>query len=1305
MAISFTPQQQKVIDLHHRNILVSAAAGSGKTAVLVERIIRMICSEEQPVDIDRLLIVTFTNAAAAEMRERISLGVSRELALHPQSDHIQRQAALLHNAQITTIDSFCMFLLKNHFHEIGMDPAFRVMDEGEKRLLEQEVMEGLFEDKFAEKYKGKEVGAEQTGETETPTAFENCVEYFCPGGSPVTGEKLLEGYIQSLNRFAESFPWPEEWLAARRKDYAPCRPEELGETDFGRYLTAHIRKMLEGCQEVYRQIVSLCHEPDGPYMYGELADRELEQLEHLLKLEKLEDYGVWLPAFVFGRLSSKKDETVSGAKRELAKNLRARVKAILTDLAARFFTTPLPLAAKQMGACAEAVETLVDLVLEYRRRLKERKWADKLVDFSDLEHYALEILLDREGEEVRPSQVALEYRQHFAEILIDEYQDSNLVQEYLLSAISGEEDGNYNRFMVGDVKQSIYKFRLARPELFLEKYDAYTEEDGSCQRIDLSRNFRSRREVVDTVNGIFRGIMSRQTGGIDYDDRAALYAGASYPENHGCESELLLVEKPRQEDPVPADCSEEKGGSGEETSGKSLTARQAEALAIAARIKELMDGFLVTDKESGQLRPVQFRDIVILLRTASGWDEEFQKILEQEGIPTYITSKTGYFAASEVQDLLQLLRVLDNPRQEIPLFGVMKSFFGGFSEEEIALIRSRDKERCLAEVLESLSGKNWEGFEGGDTDSENPDSENPDSRNSDSGNPESENPGSSAEADVSPALREKIAGFLTKIRRFRRMTVYMPIRELLQQIAGETGYLDYVTALPAGSKRRANVEMLFTKASDFEKTSYHGLFHFVRYIEQLEKYDVDFGEAALLDENADVVRIMSIHKSKGLEFPVTFVSGLSKRFNMQDTSQSMIVDMDMGIGTDYVDAEKRIRNKTLRRLALARKMREDSLSEELRVLYVALTRPREKLIMTGVLENAAAKWEEQQYGTGSLPYPDFMESGCYLDFLLPVAGNAGVDVRILNAGEFSVNDQREQVRLMEKRQRLLRPEKYADQNALAGLGQRFAWQYPLGMLRRLYTKTTVSELKFAALEEKDEAAFHLFEEKEIVPYIPRFMRTKEEPGGAARGNAFHKAMQLIDFHTLYRGIFSELPREKSVFQEAFGRGQQGRSLVSHDSHASCTSHAVLRKNLQDQLDALLAAGRLSEEYRKTVNEYKMTAFFESELAWRMWRAADRGQLHREQPFVYGVSAGRLDPEFPEEETVLIQGIVDAYFIEEGQLVIVDYKTDAVETPQELWNRYEVQLKYYEEALCRLTALPVKQKILYSFYLEKCVEGV
>lgn len=1246
MAITFTPQQQKVIDLHGRNILVSAAAGSGKTAVLVERIIRMICREENPVDIDRLLIVTFTNAAAAEMRERISRGITRELALHPTSEHLQRQAALLHNAQITTIDSFCMFLLKNHFNEIGVDPAFRVMDEGEKKLLIRDVMDELMEDKFAER---KE-------------SFHYCVEYFCPGGR----ESVLEEDILQLYQFAESYPWPEEWLQERKNDYLPVREDDLEETDYGRYLVDHIRRMLESCLETYVKMQQICQEPDGPYMYGELIDSELEQLERLLQYKSLKEYSARIPAFFFGRLSSKKDATVSSEKRELVKELRSNLKDILKELGERFFATPLDLAASQAGECQGPVTTLIDLVLEFRNRLQEKKRENKVVDFSDMEHFALDILLERSEGEVRPSQVALEYRQYFKEILIDEYQDSNLVQEFLLKAISGEEDGQFNRFMVGDVKQSIYKFRLARPELFLEKYDAYTQEESTCQRIDLSKNFRSRREVVDTVNGIFAGIMSRQTGGIAYDERAALYVGADYyPENTGCGSELLLVEEPAG-NALAAGEGRPADGSGKTAA---LTSRQAEALAIAHRIKELLADFQVTDKATGQLRPVRFSDMVILLRTNSGWDEVFKSVLEEEGIPVYITSKTGYFAASEVQELLSVLRVLDNPRQDIPLFGVMKSLFGGFEEEEIARLRSRGKELSLYEAVQAAAKAVTEQKLNGECCGQEP------------------APLCQKVADQGDELCQKAAAFLAKIDRYRSFTTYMPIRELLETLVKENGYLAYVTALPMGSRRRANVEMLFTKASDFEKTSYHGLFHFIRYMEQLEKYDVDYGEAELLDENADVVRIMSIHKSKGLEFPVTFVSGLSKRFNMQDVNSALIADVDMGIGTDYVDPKRRIRNKTLRRRVIARKMREDNLAEELRVLYVALTRPKEKLIMTASLKDAAGTWERQQVlATDRLLFHEFMESANYLDFLLPMVKKASVSVRILDTNELGSAESREQIRLMDKKNRLEVAADYARKEDLKELQERFAWQYPHRALEKLYTKTTVSELKIAAMAQKDEAAYHAFEEQEIVPYIPLFKRGEEKISGAVRGNAFHKVMELMDFEAVFTGVDIENWAESSFQNENLGGNRK-----------------KLYGNLQKFLTGEVESKRLSPEYRQAVSDRKLVHFLTTPLAIRMYRAEKRGELYREQPFVYGVSAGRLGEDYPEQEKVLIQGIIDAFFVEEGELVLVDYKTDVIEGPGELWKRYETQVQYYEEALCKLMNMPMKQKILYSFYLEECVE--
>lgn len=1273
MGMKFTPEQQRVIELHNSNILVSAAAGSGKTAVLVERIIRMICDGEHPADIDRLLIVTFTNAAAAEMRERIAAGIAARLEADPGNEHIQKQSALLHNAQITTIDSFSLFLIRNHFNEIGLDPDFRVADEGEIKLLQQEVLAQLLEDAYAGNFV-----------PEALEQFHACVEYFCPGGR----ESVLEQHILNLSRYAGSFPWPEEWLEERKNDYAAGDMEALVRSDYGQYLTERVNRTVEGCLEKLREVKRLCELPDGPYMYGELTDAEIEQLERLTDCKNLEEQAAKIPAVTFARLPSKKDDSVDPAKRELAKAIRNSVKDTLSDLSESYFKTPLELAVEQGKACREPLRILLDLVLEFDRRLLAAKQERHLIDFSDMEHYALQILLKREKAEEKgdagtdhaetkyrivPSDVAMEYRQYFQEILIDEYQDSNLVQEYLLSAISGEAEGHYNRFMVGDVKQSIYKFRLARPELFLEKYDTYQETGDLC-RIDLAKNFRSRIQVVDAVNGVFSRIMSREIGGIAYDDKAALYPGATYPaaEDPAYGSEALLIRKQEKGE-------REESGIGEQhAEGAGVlvdydNVRQLEALAIAARIKQLKGSLKVMEKSTGELRPMRYSDMVILLRTTSGWDEEFKKILEQQGIPVYITSKTGYFGALEVQELLQFLRVLDNPRQDIPLFGVMQSVFGGFTQEEIAQIRSGGewhsrKRMTLYEALKEVakSGRTVE---------------------------EGEETSAGESAGEETELSQKADTFLQRIGHYRDRTPFTSIRDLLQRILDDYDYLNYVTALPAGSKRRANVEMLLTKASAFEKTSYFGLFHFIRYMEQLEKYDVDYGEADTLDENADVVRIMSIHKSKGLEFPVVFVSGLSKRFNMQDANQSLIVDMDLGVAVDYVDSVRRIKNKTLRRAVLSAKMKEDNLAEELRVLYVALTRAREKLILTAVLDKADEKWElAQMTGQERLTYLDFCEAGSYMDFLLPILPKTGIAVKTLRTEDLAAEEIREQLRMGDRREELQRvadgevllpgdPEE--NERKLMRLRERFAYQYPHPGLQKLYTKTTVSELKIAAMAEKDEEAFHTFEEKEVVPYIPAFRREQEKVSGAVRGSAFHRVMELLDFTYVFveSGLFEKCPGDYETYRKRLDAER-------------------LKKRLEEFLQRETVSLRLTEEYAKAVSLPKILNFLEQELAYRMWRAQEQGLLYREQPFVLGIDAKRLDPDLPEGEKVLIQGIIDVFFIEDSEIVLLDYKTDVIDSLEALWNRYNVQIQYYEEALTKLMQMPVKERILYSFYLEK-----
>lgn len=1235
MGIIYTREQQQVIDSRGSNVLVSAAAGSGKTAVLTERIVKMVSDEKKPVDIDRLLVVTFTNAAAAEMRERIGAAIAQRLETEPENEHLQKQAALVHNAQITTIDSFCMFVIRNNFNDIGLDPGFRVADEGELKLMKQDVIKELLEERFARKEKD----------------FLHCVEYFSTGNR----DDAIEGHILKLYQFAESNPWPEEWLEERKGDYELASLEELEQAEFIRFGMEQARMMAEDCFLKMEECIRICEQPDGPYMYGKILEEEAEKLRKLKEVERYGEGYAMYQGMTFGRLPSKKDDGVSPFKREMIQEIRKRIKDTVKNLCGKYFPAPPERVLEYIKGSSGAVGALIDVTLAFKKALDKRKRENNIIDFSDMEHLALSILVEKaekgEGEEIKayePSRTALDYREYFEEILIDEYQDSNPVQEMLLESISRGE----NRFMVGDVKQSIYKFRLARPEIFMGKFEEYGKGGEKGKRIDLHKNFRSRTEVLDCVNFIFSRIMGKKLGGVEYNQEAALYPGASYPVQEQQDggspnrTELLLIRKEdseRDEEDAKQEGGEEFPAEGK----KALSARQREAYAVAKRIKELAGHFPVTDKESGKLRKASYKDIVILLRTNAGWDEDFKSILKEEGIPSHVLSRTGYFAAGEIRALLQLLRTLDNPAQDIPLFGVLKSCFGGFTDEEIAGIRgsSEDRNKNLYDCLKE-------------------------------------------QAEEEGDLQEKIRQFLRFLAEYRDKTVYMPIHELLQDIVTQTGYLNYVSAMPGGGQRRANVQMLLEKAAAFEQTSYYGLFHFVRYMEQLEKYDVDYGEANILDENADVVRIMSIHKSKGLEFPICFVCGLAKKFNMQDMNGKMIVDVDMGIGADYVDVDGRLQGKTVRKNIIGEKMRLDNLGEELRILYVALTRAKEKLILTGMIDRLEKKLftlsPVAMRSEGQLMYGELAGAGNYLDFLLPALAvhpameplwqscglespkrkengiwNAQIEIKILEDKDFQAMDIKEQILEESARRRLENSNSLTDTDSrlMAELSEIFASAYQHGNLADLYTKTTVSELKKTGQNEEQDFSFRLYEEETVIPYIPGFMREEESLGGAGRGSAFHKVMELIDF----------------------GEGAE---------------------SVEEQIKKMQEEGMLSPEYAGAISLPSIRAFLSTDLAKRMAAAEKKGCLYREQPFVLGIPARELNEKFPSDELVLIQGIIDVYFEENGEIVVADYKTDRVDTGKELAEKYRIQLEYYARALQQLTGKKVKEKIIYSFRLHE-----
>ncbi|MBE5870404.1 MAG: helicase-exonuclease AddAB subunit AddA [Lachnospiraceae bacterium] len=1227
MAMNFTEDQQRVIDIRNSNVLVAAAAGSGKTAVLVERIIQLITDKEKPVDIDRLLVVTFTNAAAAQMRERIYQAIIRKLEEEPEDPNLARQAALVHNAMIMTIHSFCLFLLHNHFHEIGLDPAFRIADEGETSLMREDVKKALFEECY----------------TQRSEAFLHCKDYFAPG----VRDTALAQLVEKLADFALSYPEPKKWLERCKRDYKIGEDYSPDQTDWMQLGMLYAYRYLLEDRRLAGKMMQLCEEKDGPYMYAENVKKDAALLDDLFAAKDYETLRKKLADCKFSTLSRKKDESVSEEKKTGFKILREMIKEDVKTLKNSLFFESAGRVTEGLAQSKAAVETLIDLTISYLERFEAYKRDRGVIDFSDMEHLALKILLDEETKE--PGQTAASYRDYFEQIMIDEYQDSNLVQELMLSAIS-REDSNQpnNRFMVGDIKQSIYRFRLARPEIFLEKYKAYEKKDekadpsNACERIDLSKNFRSRREVIESVNQVFEKIMTEAVGGVEYDEKAALYAGAVYPEisgnRGGFQTELLIYE---EADPEMS----EKGATERTAENEEIlrNRRQKEAVMVASKIEELVGSFQITDEETGKPRPAGYRDIVILLRSNQGWDEVFKKALNDRGIPVYTESKTGYFAADEVQNVLNFLRVLKNPYHDIPLTAVMTSVFGGMTADDLAALRLRDPDKCLYENL--LTAK-----------------------------------------------EEKAVRLREQIEKYRTLSDHTDIYRLLCIMMKDYHYPEYVEAMPDGRGRRANVEMLLQRAVDFEKTSYHGLYSFIHYMEKLQKYEVDFGEADQMAEDADVVRIMSIHKSKGLEFPICFMAGMAKKINLLDLRGILFMDVDYGLAVPVIDCNNRVKRKSLRKEILAQKMKLDTLGEELRILYVGMTRAREKLFLCGAVadyEKLVTKWEAVSMGGGTVPFSRLSSMQSHLEYVVSAVGRNGFATTVFHDGDLLGAQVAKELSGLTGRKRL--------EAFISGCGQhsgedgekdrlclqfeeKFSYQYPYDYLSTLYTKTSVSELKKAHIHEDEETQVVFETDETARPYLPGFCRQKEEAGGTARGTAYHRLLELIDYKALYR-----------LYEE---HREGNYAPLPADTVADFT---------KQEFERIGTCGKMKEDIG-LVSQKHIQKFLESKSAYRMARADRAGKLYKEQPFVMAVDANRIRQEVSAGlEEVLIQGIIDVFFVEtdetgEAQVVVLDYKTDRIESGQALVRRYQTQLDYYGEALRKLTTFPNKEKIIYSFHL-------
>jgi len=1273
---TWTDDQWRAVSAEGSNILVAAAAGSGKTAVLVERIIRKISTD---ADVDRLLVATFTKAAASEMKERVRIALEGALERNPESEHLRRQLALINRSSITTLHSFCLDVIRSYYPLIGLDPGFRMAGETESELLRIDALDELFERKYA-------------GEDEDSGSFLKLADRY--GGE--RGDEPLYRLVQRLYDFSRSHPWPDHWLREMAAKFRLPSEAPLSGTEWVDAAKADVRLSLLGAAGLLEQALELTRRPAGPAPYAETFADDRSLVLDLLGYIASEPWEAWADKFEavsFGRLKAMKGDEYDPQSKERAKELRDKAKGIVTGLADKWFRRTPEQYRAELEELAPLMESLSELVIAFGGRYEELKRAKGLLDFSDLEHGCLRILRDAAStpaDEI-PSAAALEYRNRFVEILLDEYQDTNTVQEAIVTLIARPD----NRFMVGDVKQSIYRFRLAEPNLFLHKYKTYRSADSAAAqgasepeasfeertssgefgvRIDLARNFRSRGEVVDGVNGIFRAVMRESVGELEYDERAELVCGADYPAPdmpERCAAELVLIDKSGAQAAVEERHEEEADGDAEEVArmpdAADLQTAQLEARVIARRIIELREaGHPVWDGRRKAYRPLQMRDIVILLRATQQWAPIMIEELQTYGIPAYAELGTGYFDATEVEVTMSLLRVIDNPYQDIPLAGALRSPIFGLSAEELAQVRIGAGGGSFYDAVRKAAEKE----------------------------------------SVAAAVRHKLERFLTRLESWREAARQGSLTELLASLYRETGYYDFVGGLPGGGQRQANLRALLDRARQYESTSFRGLFRFLRFIERMRETGGDLGTARALGEQEDVVRIMSIHKSKGLEFPVVFIAGLGKMFNMQDLNAPFLLHKDLGYGPKFVDAELRVSYPTLPYLAIGNRLRMEMLAEEMRILYVAVTRPKEKMILLGTVADAVSKLEEWAGAVdadGRLPDDRLASARAYLDWLGPLAAGSGMlttvqqaqlepeggqplplepdeaeparrplapvvplegwSFGVMPAAAFAEEEaaptaERAESAEQAMRQRLAAVGELAvmePSEAAEEVDRLLSWTYAYRAAAHVPAKTSVTEMKRL----RAEAAYA--EDSAQLP-VP------------AQAGGMPKEGKPTDYtFRLRRPRFME---EDAL--TAAERGTVSHLLMQHIPLAAPVTLAAL----QETIDSLIARRIMTAKQAETIRLETVQAFFDSEIGLRL-RQAD--WVRRELPFSCAFPASRIygaQAEGAGDEPILIQGVVDCLFRDSAGIVLLDYKTDQVYMGQyeQAAERHRFQLDVYAEAL-------------------------
>lgn len=1198
--VKWTNEQLQAIQEKNSNILVAAAAGSGKTAVLVERIIHKIIDEQ--MDIDKILVVTFTNAAASEMRERILEAIYKKLEENPENVHLQRQIILLNKASICTIHSFCLDVIHNHFYEIDLPSNFKIADTAEIDLLKQEVLDDLFEQKYTENDKN------------FIELLENYTNY--------RGDEALQELVLKIYKFIQSSPFPIKWLQ-EKLELLKIEDKDISQTIWGKLIIQTVD------DDIQESIMQLEVTKSKMALYPEMTKFYQTISEDIINLQDLQKYNYWDELYIkllnFNFSKWPVDKKVINDLKEDSKEIRDKVKKHIKEKTAKLLSCSQEQAVKDLKIITPILEKLSNLVTEFTKNFAEKKKEKNCIDFNDIEHFALKILLDENN---NPTEVAKKYKEKFEEIAIDEYQDSNLVQEAILTSIS---KGN-NIFMVGDVKQSIYKFRQARPELFLQKYDEYKNKEEKAQednlKIQLFRNFRSRQNILNITNLVFESIMSKELGDINYNENEYLNYGANYPEpeeikNYAGIAELDIIDL-KEDESITAFEGEEDEEEQERVEDDVL-----EAKFVANKIQELLNSnYMVFDKKQGY-RKIRPKDIVILLRATSNLSPIYEKELSDLELPVFSDTSGTYLDTVEIQTILSVLKIIDNPLQDIPLVVVLRSSICNFTDNDLITIRLTDRNCNFYEALIKTR--------------------------------------LICEGD----LKNKIESFLEKLEKWKSISQYMPLDEFIWQIYLDTGYYQYVGLLPNGAMRQANLKTLFEKAKQYEKASFKGLFNFIQFIDKLKKQNGDLASAKLIGENEDVIRIMSIHKSKGLEFPVVFLCNSHKKFNMQDLNDNILLHQDIGFGPTIMDTTRKIKYSSIAKDAIKLKMKQETLSEEQRILYVALTRAKEKLYITGKSKDFTKYVQDknkvlEMYESENIKLDAKLmkKANSYLDWLMYVyLFNQGrtitlkgesyklSDIITLNVSNkkdllkaLAKEEVVEQIDLKEKIEQILK-NKSDEENKKSeqALKELLEWKYDYIVDTTLPTKSSVTKIKQEKI--KLEEMLKGIESEEVEykkSYTPKFMQEDKKISSAEKGTLVHLCIQRLDERKDY-----ELKDIQNMIL----------NLVEKE---------IITQNEADAIDVNL------------IYQYTKSQLFE-EL-----RKAK--EVHKEQPFYINIPAKDVVSEAENsKKNILVQGIIDLYYIDKNDnLVLIDFKTDYISNEpnakEKILDKYKVQLEIYKTAL-------------------------